>query len=135
MAIAAGIGFVANVAMGALLARGAHADMNVRAALMHVASDALGAFIVIAGGIAIAFTRAAWIDPLLSLVVAVIIIIGVMQVIRDATHVLLESAPAHAEPPKVRDRLRALEGVVDVHDLHVWTLGSGSHAMARVTRR
>jgi cobalt-zinc-cadmium efflux system protein len=75
-------------------------------------------------------THAAWIDPALSLLVAAIIIAGVVGIMRQAGHVLLESAPDPAKIPIVGDRIRSFAGVVDVHDLHVWTIGSGSHALA-----
>ncbi len=150
MAAVAGIGLVVNLAVGTLLLRGEHGhghghghgrerahehhgepgDLNLRAATLHVAGDALAALAVIAGGIVIARTGAAWIDPLLSLVVSAIIVAGVVAIVGQATAVLLESAPGHAEVPAVRDRIRVVDGVVDVHDLHVWTIGSGSHALS-----
>ena len=130
MSIVAASGLAVNVAVGVVLVRSSHGNMNMRAAVLHVAGDALGAIAVIVGGAVILATRAAWIDPLLSLLVSGIIVAGVVGILKDATHVLLESAPAHAEVPIVRDRIQALDGVVGVHDLHVWTLGSGSHALS-----
>jgi cobalt-zinc-cadmium efflux system protein len=130
MTAVAAIGFVINVGVGLLLARSAHTNLNARGALLHVGADALGALAVIAGGTAIALTGAAWIDPALSIVVAAIIIAGIVGVVREATDVLLESAPGHAGVPAVRDRIAAVAGVVGVHDLHVWTIGSGSHALS-----
>jgi len=130
MIVVAAIGLAVNLAVGLVLLRGAANDLNTRAALVHVAGDALGAIVVVAGGALILFTHQAWIDPLLSLVVGAIIIAGVVAIFRSAAHVLLESAPAHAEIPIVRDRLRRFAGVVDVHDLHVWTIGSGSHVLS-----
>jgi cobalt-zinc-cadmium efflux system protein len=127
MLIVAAIGLTINLAIGMMLVRGAHGNLNVRAAVLHVAGDALGAIAVIAGGAGILATHAAWIDPALSLFVSAIIVAGIM---RQAGHVLLESAPDHAKIPIVRERIRSFEGVVDVHDLHVWTIGSGSHALA-----
>jgi cobalt-zinc-cadmium efflux system protein len=97
---------------------------------MHVIGDALGAIAVIVGGAIIISTGAAWIDPALSLLVSAIIIYGVYGIVKQAAHVLLESAPDHAKIPVVRERIRSFDGVVDVHDLHVWTIGSGSHALA-----
>jgi cobalt-zinc-cadmium efflux system protein len=119
-----------NVSVGLMLARAHHHNLNVRAAVMHVAGDALGALAVIVGGVGIALTRAAWIDPLLSLLVAGIIVAGVVGIVREATEVLLESAPGHADVTSVRERIRQVTGVVEVHDLHVWTIGSGSHALS-----
>ncbi|HYW53089.1 MAG TPA: cation diffusion facilitator family transporter, partial [Dongiaceae bacterium] len=130
MAGVAAVGLVVNVAVGLMLSRDRHRDLNVRAALLHVAGDALGALAVIAGGALILWTGAAWIDPVLSLLVAALIVAGIAGVVREATAVLLESAPGHAEIPAVRDRIGRVEGVVGVHDLHVWTIGSGSHALS-----
>jgi cobalt-zinc-cadmium efflux system protein len=130
MLVVAAIGLAVNLGIGTLLVRGAHGNLNVRAAVLHVAGDALGAVAVIIGGALILATHAAWIDPALSLFVAAIIIAGVVAVVRQAAHVLLESAPDHAKTPIVAERIRSLDGVVDVHDLHVWTIGSGSHALA-----
>ncbi|GAC1413440.1 MAG: cation diffusion facilitator family transporter [Candidatus Velthaea sp.] len=130
MLVIAAIGLVINLAIGAMLVRGAHGNLNVRAAVLHVAGDALGAVAVIAGGAIILATHAAWVDPALSLFVSAIIVAGVASILRSAGHVLLESAPDHATIPRVRERIRSFEGVVDVHDLHVWTIGSDSHALA-----
>ncbi|MGD0051580.1 MAG: cation diffusion facilitator family transporter [Vulcanimicrobiaceae bacterium] len=130
MAGIAGIGFAVNLAVGLVLLRGDRANLNLRAALLHVGGDALGAFGVIVGGLLILATGAAWIDPLLSLLVAVIIVAGVVQIVREATDVLLESAPGHVEVPAVRSRIGVVDGVVGVHDLHVWTIGSGAHALS-----
>jgi cobalt-zinc-cadmium efflux system protein len=130
MAAVAAIGLAVNLTVGLMLARGDHTNLNVRAAILHVAGDALGGGAVILGGVLIALTGAAWIDPALSLLVGAIIIAGVVGIVREATSVLLESAPGHAGIPAVRDRIAGVAGVVGVHDLHVWTIGSGSHALS-----
>jgi cobalt-zinc-cadmium efflux system protein len=130
MAAVAAIGVAVNITVGIVLARGAHGNLNLRAALLHVAGDVLGGVAVVVGGGVIALTGAAWVDPLLSLLVAGIIVTGIVGVIREATGVLLESAPGHAEVPAVRDRIGRVAGVVGVHDLHVWTIGSGTHALS-----
>jgi cobalt-zinc-cadmium efflux system protein len=130
MLAVASVGLVVNLSLGLMLVRGMHGNLNVRAAVLHVAGDALGAVAVITGGALILATHAAWIDPALSLFVAAIIIAGVAGIVRQAAHVLLESAPDHAKIPIVANRIRSFAGVVDVHDLHIWTIGSGSHALA-----
>jgi len=130
MAFFAAVGFITNLAIGWALLRAAGDNLNVKAALFHVASDALGSFAVVVGGLFILVGRITWLDPLLSLFISVIIVIGIVRVVREAADVLLESAPAHAAVPAVRARIRALDGVVDVHDLHVWTLGPGSYALS-----
>ena len=130
MVVVALIGLAVNVAIGMMLLRGAQRTLNLRAALLHVGGDALGAVAVVLGGAVIALTGAAWIDPALSLLVSAIIVAGVAGIFREATHVLLESAPTHAAIPVVREAIRRCDGVVAVHDLHVWTLGTGSHALS-----
>jgi cobalt-zinc-cadmium efflux system protein len=131
MAGIAAVGLVVNVMVGVWLARGHHhGDLNVRAAVLHVGGDALGALAVIAGGVLIGLTGAGWLDPALSLFVAAIIVAGVVGVARKAAAVLLESAPDHAAVPAVRERIGLVAGVVGVHDLHVWTLGARSHALS-----
>jgi cobalt-zinc-cadmium efflux system protein len=130
MTVVAAIGLVVNVSIGLGLAQHKHDDHNLRAVLAHVAGDVLGALAVIVGGILIAYTQAAWIDPLLSLFVATIIVVGVAGVLRDASDVLLEAAPAGVDSADVASQIRTLVGVEGVHDLHVWTIGSGSHALS-----
>jgi len=130
MTVVAAIGLAVNLTIGLTLMRDSHNSQNVRAVLMHVVGDALGAFFVIVGGLLIAFTGAAWIDPLLSLFVAAIIVVGVASVLRDASDVLLEGAPPGVDAIDVESRIRAIDGVAGVHDLHVWTIGSGSHALS-----
>jgi cobalt-zinc-cadmium efflux system protein len=130
MAAFGAVGLAVNLGIGLSLFRSAREDLNVKAALFHVGSDAVGAFAVVAGGFLVLATRAAWIDPALSLLVSGIIVVGVVRVVKESADVLLESAPAHATIPAVRAKINALAGVVDVHDLHVWTIGSGSHVLS-----
>jgi cobalt-zinc-cadmium efflux system protein len=130
MGLVAAIGLAVNVGIGAMLLRTGHRSLNLRAALMHVGGDALGEIAVVIGGLAIASTGASWIDPALSLFVSAIILAGIVNVARDAMHVLLESVPDHAKLPLVRESICKCDGVVAVHDLHVWTIGSGSHALS-----
>ena len=128
MAVAA-IGLTANIAIGLTLSHH-HENLNVKAALFHVAGDALGAFAVIVGGIAIVYTHWAWIDPLLSIFVACIIVAGVVRVLRDAADILLEGTPPGIDCTDVEERIRAIGGIAGVHDLHVWSIASGSHALS-----
>ena len=130
MTAVAAAGLVCNALVGLVLHRGTQRDLNVSAALFHVLGDALGAVAVIVGGIAIALTHRAWIDPLLSIFVAAIIVAGVVRVIRDATNVLLESVPPGLDDDELTDHIVKVAGVTGVHDLHVWSIGSGSHALS-----
>jgi cobalt-zinc-cadmium efflux system protein len=130
MTTVACIGLVANVTIGFTLAGHHRHDLNVRAALFHVLGDALGAIGVIVGGSLILLTHAAWIDPLVSLFVAAIVIVGVIRVLRDAGDVLLEGTPPDIDSAEVERSIAQLDGVVSVHDLHVWSIGSESRALS-----
>jgi cobalt-zinc-cadmium efflux system protein len=105
-------------------------DLNVRAALFHVIGDALGAVAVIIGGVVIALTGLTWIDPTISVLVALLIVAGVFRLMRDATDVLLESVPAGVRIDDVAKAIGGIAGVAGVHDLHVWSIGSGSRALS-----
>jgi cobalt-zinc-cadmium efflux system protein len=126
----AAVGLAVNAAIGLLLRAQSKSDLNVRAALFHVFGDALGAGAVIVGGIAIGLTGQAWIDPLLSLFVAGIIVVGVGRLLRDATDVLLESVPGDVDAASLTEHLERVGGVAGIHDLHVWSIGSGSRALS-----
>jgi cobalt-zinc-cadmium efflux system protein len=130
MAVIAAIGLAVNVGVGLMLLRSNVQTLNLRAALLHIGGDALGALAVVIGGLVILATSATWIDPALSLLVSLVILIGIVNVAREALQVLLESVPDHARLPQVRESITNVEGVVAVHDLHVWTIGSGSHALS-----
>jgi len=130
MSLVAAAGLAVNGGVGMLLRSQSKRDLNVRAALFHVFGDALGALAVILGGIAIGLTRLAWIDPLLSLFVAGIIVVGVARVMRDATEVLLESVPGDVDSSNLAKHIRKIGGVTGIHDLHVWSIASGSHALS-----
>jgi cobalt-zinc-cadmium efflux system protein len=130
MTLIAAVGLTVNGGVGLLLRRSSARDLNVRAAFFHIVGDALGGAAVILGGIAIALTHLAWIDPLLSLFVAAIIVVGIVGVMRDATNVLLESVPGDVDSGDLTAHISGIPGVVSVHDLHVWSIGSGSHALS-----
>jgi cobalt-zinc-cadmium efflux system protein len=125
----AAIGLIVNVGVGLLLMRDGKHDLNVRTALFHVAGDAIGAIAVMIGGAFVLATHAAWIDPALSLFVALIIVAGVWRVLRDAADVLLESVPRDLDAATISASIARVEGVIGVHDLHVWSIGSRVRAL------
>jgi cobalt-zinc-cadmium efflux system protein len=130
MSAIAGIGLVVNATVGIMLMGHGKENLNMRAALFHVAGDALGALAVIVGGAVILSTGQAWIDPALSLFVSAIIVVGVVRVLRDATDVLLEGVPRGLHVSDVREGMASIAGIQAVHDLHVWTIGSGALALS-----
>jgi len=123
-------GLLVNGALSAILVRSSHRNINVRAAALHVLSDALAACGVVIGALLIWGFGIAWIDPVVSLAIAAIIVLGVVQIVREASDVLLESVPGHVDVERVEARIRRVEGVSGVHDLHVWTLGTDSYALS-----
>ncbi len=127
--LVATLGLILNLLIGWILSRGAH-SLNSRAALLHVMGDALGSVAAIVAGAVIYFTGWMPIDPILSIVVSMLILFSAYNLLREALHVLMEGVPPHIELSRVGQDLAALEGVLRVHDLHVWTLSSGTIALS-----
>ena len=123
------IGLVINLAVAWVLSRG-EASLNSRAALLHVLGDALGSVAAITAGIVIVTTGWTPIDPLLSLLVAALILVSALRLLREVVHVLMEGVPVHIRLDVVGRDLAVLDGVLRVHDLHVWTLSSGTIALS-----
>jgi cobalt-zinc-cadmium efflux system protein len=125
MIIVAGIGLAANVAVGAILYRGRTRNLNIRGAFLHVLADALGSVGVLAAGLLIRITGSYVWDPIVSAGVCLLILWSSGRLVRDSFHVLMEGAPAHLDVSAIRKALREVPGVIEVHDLHVWTITSG----------
>jgi cobalt-zinc-cadmium efflux system protein len=105
-------------------------DVNLRSVFLHMAGDTLSTAAVIAGGLGILLTGRNWIDPALSLIIAALILWSSIGIVRETLNILLEGAPQGISLKLIRAEMNAVEGVIDVHDLHVWSLGSQSHALA-----
>ena len=129
MMIVAAAGVVMNGVIAALLFRGSR-DINIRSTFIHMLGDTLSTAAVIAGGVAILFTHHNWIDPLLSLLIAARILWSSISIVRETLNILLEGTPRGLSLPEIRNTLSTIEGVLDVHDLHVWSLGSQTRALA-----
>ena len=125
----AAAGVVMNGAIALLLMRG-HRDINLRSALLHEIGDTLSTAAVIAGGIMIALTGERWIDPALSVGIGVMILWSSIGIIRESLNILLEGTPSGMELQRIEEILRAIPGVNDVHDLHVWSIGSDTHSLS-----
>jgi cobalt-zinc-cadmium efflux system protein len=95
-----------------------------------MAGDTLSTAAVIAGGAGILLTGQNWIDPVLSLVIAALILWSSYGIVRETLNILLEGAPSGVSLTAIREGMQAVEGVINVHDLHVWSLGSHSRALA-----
>ncbi|MGA9672150.1 MAG: cation diffusion facilitator family transporter [Terracidiphilus sp.] len=129
MMVVAAAGVLMNGVIAALL-WGVARDVNMRSAFLHMAGDTLSTAAVIAGGAGILITGQNWIDPVLSLFIAALILWSSIGIVRETLNILLEGTPRGCSLPEIRAGMEAVEGVVDVHDLHVWSLGSNSRALA-----
>ncbi len=129
MMIVAAAGVAMNGAIAALL-WGVARDVNLRSAFLHMAGDTLSTAAVIAGGAGIVLTGQNWIDPVLSLLIAAFIFWSSIGIVRETLNILLEGAPRGVSLHQIRSGMEAVEGVVNVHDLHVWSLGSHTRALA-----
>jgi len=105
-------------------------DVNIRSVYLHMLGDTLSTAAVIVGGAAISATGAIWIDPVLSIAIAAMIIWGSLSIVRETLNILLEGTPRTLQLVDIRTAISEVPGVIDVHDLHVWSLGSASHALA-----
>jgi cobalt-zinc-cadmium efflux system protein len=129
MMYVAAAGVLMNGAIATLLWRFS-GDVNIRSVFLHMLGDTLSTAAVIAGGAAILFTGIMWIDPVLSLIIAGMIVWSSITIVRETLNILLEGTPSAVSLAHVRNAIGAVPGVLDVHDLHVWSLGSSSHALA-----
>lgn len=129
MIYVAAAGVVMNGAIAGLL-WGVARDVNLRSAFIHMAGDTLSTAAIIAGGAGILFTGQNWIDPVLSLLIAALILWSSIGIVRETLNILLEGTPRGISLAQIRTGMEEVEGVVDVHDLHVWCLGSNSRALA-----
>jgi cobalt-zinc-cadmium efflux system protein len=125
----AALGFVANL-VGVWLLHDAH-SLNVKGAYLHILGDTLSSLAVLAGGAAMYFLHGAyWLDPALSIAIGVFILWSSYALIRDAVDVLLETVPRDIDLAGVTGAIAGMAHVVTVHDVHVWTITSGLHAMS-----
>jgi cobalt-zinc-cadmium efflux system protein len=129
MMYVAAAGVLMNGTVASLLSRFS-GDVNIRSVFLHMLGDTLSTAAVIAGGTAILFTGMMWIDPVLSILIAGMILWSSIGIVRETLNILLEGTPRNLQLGEIRVAMQSVAGVLDVHDLHVWSLGSQSHALA-----
>jgi cobalt-zinc-cadmium efflux system protein len=127
--VVAAIGFGLNLISTTVLSR-AGGGLNVRAALRHVAADAVSQFGVMFAAVVILTTGWRLADPLAGLLIAVLVLLSAVGIVRESVDVLMEAAPLGIDVERLGTMMAAVEGVVEVHDLHVWTVTSGFPAVA-----
>jgi len=130
MVVVAGLGLFLNGGIMWGLHRSGSNDINVRGAFVHMLGDLLGAAAIVVGAIAIRLTGWVQVDPLLSILISLLIVWTAWDITRESLNILLEGLPKGLELKQVIAAVCEVEGVMDVHDLHIWSLGSNSHALS-----
>lgn len=129
MMMVAGLGVVVNTATAMLFLRGRHEDLNIRGAFLHMAADAAVSLSVVVAGLLV--MTCGWLraDPLVSLVIVVVIVIGTWGLLRDSLNLALAAVPSGIDANEVEEYLTALDGVSQVHDLHIWAMSTTETAL------
>ncbi len=127
MLIVASIGLAVNLFV-MLTLRGLH-DLNIRGAYLHVLGDTLSSFAVITGGIIIILTGYFIVDPILSVIISCVIVYSSLRLLKESVDILMERTPKHIDIDKLKQDILGIEGVHELHDLHVWSICSNVHAL------
>jgi cobalt-zinc-cadmium efflux system protein len=123
-------GFVVNIIAAWLLHSGHKHDLNMRGAFLHVIGDLLGSIAAMAAGVLILMFGWTWADAASSVLISAIIIVSAWRLILDSVNVLLEGTPRHIDLAAVEESILKTDGVTGIHDLHIWTISSGIHALS-----
>jgi cobalt-zinc-cadmium efflux system protein len=129
MMVVAGIGIVINTATALLFMRGGKSDLNIRGAFLHMAADALVSAGVVVAGALTWWMGWHWLDPVVSLLIAAVILVGTWNLFRQSLHLLFDGVPESVDLGAVNQCLLTLPGVTQVHDLHVWAMGTSRIAL------
>jgi cobalt-zinc-cadmium efflux system protein len=124
------VGLAVNLVVAFALRKHDRDDLNIRSAFLHVIGDAAASVGVIGAGLAILITGAVWLDPLVSVLIGLLILFSSGRVLKESIHVLAEGMPEGMTATGIKDVLRRVSGVSEVHDLHVWTVAPGYIALS-----
>ena len=130
MIVVASLGLLLNAGILFGLRKSSHNDLNIRAASVHMLGDALGSIAIVIGAIVIRYTGWYSVDPILSFLIALLIIWSAIDIIRDSLNILLEGIPKGMDLQEVCRAMCTVSGIEDVHDVHVWSIGSATHALS-----
>jgi cobalt-zinc-cadmium efflux system protein len=129
MMIVAGIGVVINTVTALFFFSGKDRDLNIRGAYLHMAADAAVSLGVVISGAVILSYGFAWVDPMISLVIAAVIFVSTWGLLRDSANLAVDAVPRGVDPRAVRDYLGTQSGVADLHDLHIWAMSTTDTAL------
>ena len=125
----AAVGIAINGLSALLLMKGSKGDLNIRGAYLHMLADTAVSLAVVIAGITMLYTGWYWLDPAISLVIVLVILIGTWGLLRESLQLALSAVPAHIDAPAIDAYLCQLEGVTDIHDLHIWGLSTTENAL------
>lgn len=128
--VVAAIGVVINTATALLFVRGQKHDLNIRGAYLHMAADAGVSLGVVIAGIAIMLTGWLWLDPLISLLIVVVVLIGTWDLLKNSLNLSIDAVPEGINMSELREYLSGLDNVSQIHDLHVWALSTRQNALS-----
>src|SRR5580658_1730850 len=129
ISVVAAIGIGINALTAMLFFRNKESDLNVRGAFLHLLSDAIVSAGLVIGGLVIFYTHLYWIDPALSLVIAIIILYSTWQLLRDSLRLSLDGVPAGIEISKIKEAVCRMKDVIDFHHIHVWAISTSENAL------
>ncbi len=129
VSVVAAIGIAINGLSALLLMKGSRGDLNIRGAYLHMAADTAVSLAVVMAGVAMIYTGWYWLDPTISLVIVIVIVIGTLGLLRDSLQLALSAVPAQIDVPAIDAYLSQLNGVTDIHDLHIWGLSTTESAL------
>lgn len=127
--LVAAVGIIINGLSAWLFMKGSKGDLNIRGAYLHMAADAVVSLGVVLAGIAMIFTGWYWLDPVISLAIIAVIVIGTWSLLRESIQLAMSAVPAHIDVPAVDSYLRQCSGVTDIHDLHIWGMSTTESAL------
>ncbi|MCB1645645.1 MAG: cation transporter [Pseudomonadales bacterium] len=127
--VVAGIGIFVNAGTALLFMKGGQSDLNLRGAFLHLAYDAAISAGVVAAALMIMLTGWLWLDPMMGILIVGVILAGTWGLLRDSVNLILDAVPQGIELDSVRDYLASIEGVSDVHDLHVWAMSTSENCL------
>lgn len=128
--IVAAIGILINGFTALLFMKGSKGDLNIRGAFLHMATDAAVSLGVVISGLVILNTGWLWLDPVVSITIALVIVVGTWSLLRDSLNLALHAVPAHIDHAKVKEYLAGVKGVKEVHDLHIWAMSTTEVALS-----
>jgi len=129
ISIVAAIGILVNVSTALLFFRSKEKDLNIRSAFMHLLADAIVSAGLVVGGIIIFYTQLYWIDPVLSLIIAVVILISTWNLLKDSLRLSLDGVPDEINLHQVQEKIQKIPGVKDFHHVHIWAISTTENAL------